>query len=175
MKKLIPGFLIILVIALFSARISATPLVDNLKGSDLVNAAKLVLSDSTTPESGEEKLLSIYAVGFIEGVIASDIQKEATGVRPVGDFNLGAEGEIGVMKLIIEYVDASPSLSAAPGAPLLHALLCIRYGSTREIQTKGSRILMGLSATEGRKVVDELSAARKKAEEEMTTPSKPSD
>lgn len=164
MKKHLSAFGSVVIFALLAVPVSASPLLDRIKGSDLVNAAKIVLDDSFNPESGEDKMLAIYTIGFIEGVIVSDIQKEATGDLPNGIFKLSDDGDIGVMKLIVEFVDGSPTLRAAAGAPLLHGLLCVRYGSTREIQTKGSRILIELSAIEGRKILDELAAARKKEE-----------
>jgi hypothetical protein len=144
----------------------ATELLSKIKGSDLVNAAKMVLDDSFTPPTAIEQLHSMYALGFIEGVLACDIQKKVTNDQHKETFELGKDGEIEVLKLILEYVEGSITLEAAEAPPLLHALLCIRYGSSPEIRSNGVKVLSGLSAKEAKEIIEKLKKAREiKAEQ----------
>jgi hypothetical protein len=159
--------LIAAIALVFSVTFSeATPLVQMIKGADLVNAAKFVLDRKYTPASDLDKMLSVYALGFIEGAIVSDTQREVTEEVDRGHFDLGSDGTIGVLKTILEHVDGSPTLTAADGAPLLHGLLCVRYGTTHNMRMKGTNIILGLSAKEGRKLLDKIEDTRKKQAEQ---------
>lgn len=137
-------------------------LLGKIKGSDLVNAAKMALEDDFSPPSDLEKLLSMYALGFIEGSISSDIQKNATSRKHDQIFQFGTDKMTDVFALIVEYVDKSPTLRSSDGTVLLHSLLCIRYGATPEVRESGAKILSGLSAQEARKLLDQLEQERKK-------------
>jgi hypothetical protein len=160
MKKIIK-IALGLIISLGSIKSSlATELLSEIKGSDLVNAAKMVLDDSFTPPTAIEQLHSMYALGFIEGVLASDIQKKVTNNQHKETFELGKDGEIEVLKLILEYIEGSITLEAAEAPPLLHALLCIRYGSSPEIRSNGVKILSGLSAIAAKEMLEDLKKER---------------
>ena len=152
--------LILISLVLVTQASFATALLKHTKGSDFVNAAKMVLDDSFTPASTVAKLHSLYALGFLEGVLASDVQASVTheGTKP--RFDLGQDGELGVFKMILEIVEGSPILEIAEGPNMIHALLCARYGTSPEVRSRGAAMLMEISATEARKVIDRLKKER---------------
>lgn len=134
----------------------ATALLKQTKGADFVNAAKMVLDDSFTPSSTVAKLQALYALGYVEGVLASSIQPEDDQAKTEGLFDLGRDGEVQVFKLIVEWVDGSKTLEVAEGPPLIHALLCVRYGRSHEIRSRGADALIALSAKEAHKIIGKL-------------------
>lgn len=149
----------------FVTGIKATPMIEEMKGQDLVNAAKLVLGaregDNLTDE---QKLMSLYALGFIESMIVSDSLKVVTVQGAQATFDFGNDGEERIFQMIFKFVDGSPTLSQASGAQLMHGLMCMRYGRTAEIRAFGSKVVMGLAGNEAKKITEAMELMQKKDE-----------